>query len=124
MPAHRSSGPPRQTVAERGQASVELVAVVPLLLVAMLAIAQLVVAGYALWSAGVAARAGARAAHVGGDPRAAARSALPEPLRSTARIDAEGPLDVRVRAPALLPGLPVVSVRAGADLDPGAGDGE
>jgi hypothetical protein len=108
---------------QRAQASVELVAVLPLLLVLVLAVGQLVVAGYALWSAGAAARAGARAAHVGGDTGAAARSALPEPLRATARVQGAGPVEVRVRAPALIPGLPSIPLRASADLGPGWGDG-
>ena len=52
---------------EEGTASVELVAVVPFLLLAILVAAQIALAGQALWSASVAARAGARAALVGGD---------------------------------------------------------
>jgi hypothetical protein len=97
--------------------------VLPLVLVALLAIAQLAVAGYALWSAGSAARAGARAAHVGGRPEAAARSALPEPLRASSRVSARGPVEVRVEAPALLPGLPPIPLRASAELGPGADGG-
>ena len=54
---------------EDGTASVEMVAVVPFLLLAVLVAAQIGLAGEALWSAGVAARAGARAALVGGDAR-------------------------------------------------------
>ncbi|MBA3866912.1 MAG: pilus assembly protein, partial [Solirubrobacterales bacterium] len=45
---------------ERGTASVELIAVVPFLLLALLVAAQIALAGQALWSASVAARAGAR----------------------------------------------------------------
>ena len=106
-----------------GQASAELVAILPLLLVALLAVGQLAVAGYALWSAGAAARSGARAAHVGGRPEAAARSALPEPLRSSARVSGRGPVEVRVEAPALLPGLPSIPVSASAQLGPDPGGG-
>jgi hypothetical protein len=106
---------------QRGQASAELVAVIPLLLVAVLAVAQLVVAGYALWSAGAAARAGARAVHVGGEPEAVARDTLPQPLRAGAQITAEGPVSVRVAAPALLPGLPSIPVSATAKLGPAPG---
>ena len=50
---------------ERGTASVELVAAVPFLLLALAVAAQIALAGQALWSASVAARAGARAALVG-----------------------------------------------------------
>jgi hypothetical protein len=107
---------------ERGQASVELVAAIPLVLVVTLVVAQLALAGYALWSAGAAARAGARADYVGGDGAAAARRSLPPPLRSGASIKDSDGLSVRVKAPALLPGVPSVPVTAKADL--GAGDGE
>ena len=50
----------------------------PLLLALLALVGQLAVAGYALWAAGDAARAGARAAHVGGDAQRAALSALPD----------------------------------------------
>jgi hypothetical protein len=105
---------------QRGQAAVELVAVVPVLLAVLLAVAQLAVAGYALWAAAEAARAGARAAHVGGDAEGAVRSALPAWLEDDARIDTTGPVQVRLAAPALLPGIPDLRVGAGADLDPAA----
>jgi hypothetical protein len=100
---------------------VELVAAIPLLLAATLVVAQLAVAGYALWSAGAAARAGARAGYVGGDAEAAARRSLPAPLRHDARIEDADGVEVRVRAPALVPGIPSVPVTARAGLD--AGDG-
>jgi TadE-like protein len=104
-----------------GQAAAELVVVVPLLLALLAAVAQLSVAGYALWTAGEAARTGARAAEVGGDPEAAARSALPGWLERRAEIAAEGPVEVTVAAPALLPGVPAIAVSAATDLDPAAG---
>lgn len=104
-----------------GQASVELVAVVPVLLIVTLVVAQLAVAGYALWSAGAAARAGARAGYVGGDAEAAARRSLPAPLRHGADVEDADGVEVRVRAPALIPGIPSVPVTARAGLD--AGDG-
>jgi hypothetical protein len=107
---------------ERGQASVEFVAAIPLVLVVTLVVAQLAVAGYALWSAGAAARAGARADYVGGDGKAAARRSLPPPLRSGASIEDSDGLAVRVKAPALLPGIPPVPISAKADLGTGDGD--
>ena len=106
---------------EDGQAAAELVVVVPLLLALLAATAQLAVAGYALWTAGDAARAGARAAEVGGDAEAAARSALPGWLEHHAEIDPAGPVEVSLQAPAVLPGLPPIPVTAVTDLDPGAG---
>jgi hypothetical protein len=106
---------------EEGTASVELIAVVPFLLLAVLVAAQLTLAGQALWSAGVAARAGARAALVGGDAAAAARRALPPPLRPGARVREEGAVSVRVAIPRLLPALPRVMVGAEAGLGEGGG---
>src|SRR3954454_24146432 len=106
---------------EGGQASVELVAAIPVLLVVTLVVAQLAVAGYALWSAGAAARAGARAGYVGGDAEAAARHSLPAPLRHGARVKDSDGVEVRVRAPSLIPGVPPVPVTARAGLDVGDG---
>jgi hypothetical protein len=101
---------------ERGQASVELVAVIPALAILVVLAAQVAAIGWALWSAEGAARAGSRAAAAGGDATRAARSALPEPLRSTAQVSSAGGVRVTLRAPALAPGLPQVGVEAGARL--------
>lgn len=101
---------------EEGTASVELIAVVPLLLLAVLVAAQIGLAGQALWSAGVAARAGARAALVGGDAEVVARRALPASLRSAARVSERGPVAVRVSIPRLLPALPSLTVKAESGL--------
>jgi hypothetical protein len=99
---------------------VELVAALPALVLVVLLVAQFAVAGYALWSAGVAARAGARAAYVGGDGKRAARRSLPAVLRRAATVREGNGLAVRVRAPSLVPGLPGALVTARAGL--GAGD--
>lgn len=104
-----------------GQAAAELVAVVPLAIVVVLALAQVAIAGFALWSAADAARAGARAANVGGDPEGAARSALPGWLERSAEVVGSGPIEVRVEAPALIPGVPSIPVRAAARLSAGVG---
>ena len=80
---------------EDGTASVELIAVIQFLLLAVLVAAQIALAGHALWSASIAARAGARAALIGG------------------RAD---PVTVRKRVPVLLPGLPRVSVTVRTSL--------
>jgi hypothetical protein len=108
---------------ERGTASVELVAAVPFLLLALAVAAQIALAGQALWSASVAARAGARAALVGADPQVAARRTLPATMRAGAEVseeDDEG-IGVKVPVPTLLPQLPVVKVGARSGL--GDGDG-
>jgi Flp pilus assembly protein TadG len=112
---------------EEGTASVELVAVVPFLLLALLVAAQIALAGQALWSASVAARAGARAALVGGDASAAARAALPPSMRKGARVEAGtgveegGRVSVEVEVPRLVPSLPRVRVGAGSGLEGGDG---
>ena len=108
---------------ERGQAAVELVAIVPILLVATLVVAQLAVAGYALWSAAVAARAGARAAFVGGNAEHAARRSLPLPLRATAGINDRDGMSVRVETPTLIPGIGRIPLIARADAGVGDADG-
>lgn len=110
--------------AEAGQAAAELVAVVPLLVVLTLALGQLAVAGHAAWAAANAARAGARVAHVGGDAERAALASLPGHLRDGARVEQGGAIEVRVRAPALLPGLPAIHLSASASLNPAAEDGD
>jgi hypothetical protein len=104
---------------EEGTASVELIAAIPFLLLAVLVAAQLAVAGQALWSAGMAARAGARAALVGGDARRAARRALPPSMRADARVGDSSAVRVRVEIPRLLPGLPRLTVEAGSGLGDG-----
>ncbi len=106
---------------EEGTASVELVAAVPFLLLAVLAAAQIALAGQAFWSAGVAARAGARAALVGGDASDAARSALPPAMRAGAKVVEEEGVGVRVEVPRLLPSLPPLRVEAKSALEPGDG---
>lgn len=103
---------------QSGQGSVELIVVTPFLLALILAVAQLSVAGYALWSAGDAARAGARASLVGGDPSRAAHSAIPSWLHDEVEIDASGPVQVELEAPAVLPFLPGIPISAAAQLGP------
>jgi hypothetical protein len=110
------------TPGRRAQASVELVAVLPALAVSLVIAAQTVVVGWALWSAGNAARAGARAEQVGSDADAAARSALPGALRDGAAIRSGDGVRVRVRVPAIVPGvsMPLVSAASRLESDGGA----
>jgi hypothetical protein len=61
----------------RGQATVELVGILPLAVLVALAAGQLLAAGAARELAGNAAEAGATAILQGTDPKAAAREALP-----------------------------------------------
>jgi hypothetical protein len=91
---------------ERGQATVELIALLPLLLVAALAGGALLAAQAAGEQAGMAAQAGAMALLQGGDPRAAATRALPAAARSRAVIRVRGRrVTVRVR-----PRLPIAAL--------------
>jgi hypothetical protein len=108
---------------EEGTASVELVAAIPFLLLALAVAAQIALAGQALWSASVAARAGARAALVGADPKAAARRALPTVMRDGAEVKEEdgGEISVEVPVPTLLPQLPTVKVGARSGLGDSGG---
>jgi hypothetical protein len=104
---------------EAGTASVELIATIPFLLLALAVAAQIALAGQALWSASVAARAGARAALVGGDPKSAARRTLPDSMRAGAEVEEEeddAGIAVKVPIPTLLPQLPEVKVGARSGL--------
>ena len=128
----RNTSPRRAERAARapgggGQASVELVAILPALVVCVLIAGHALAAGWALWSAAGAARAGARAQHVGGvggDGEAVARRALPGTLRRGARIESEDGIRVEVRAPMLFPSGEFPAgprLGAAARLDPGDG---
>jgi hypothetical protein len=91
------------TESERGQASVEFLAVLPAALLLALAGWQLALAGQAIWLSANAARAGARAQAVGRDPRSAARSTLPSYLRRGLAVRAHGArVSVRVALPLVL----------------------
>jgi hypothetical protein len=100
---------------ERGQASVELVALLPLVVLVGALLWQAVVAGQALWLSAAAARAAARAAAVGGDAEAAARGALPPRLERGLRVRAAGEgVRVAVRVPAVLTSGSVTTVESRA----------
>lgn len=86
--------------AEDGQATVELVAAVPALLLAALISLQLLAAGYALTLADGAAEAGALALAEGGSAAAAARAALPGWAAGDVSVAVEGEeVVVRLRPP-------------------------
>lgn len=108
---------------QRGAVSVELVATLPFLGLALLVAAQIAIAGAALWGAAISARAGARAQQIGGEPGSAARRALPPSLREEARVSSGDGVEVRVAVPTLLPGLPRMAVGARSSLGPGGGGG-
>jgi hypothetical protein len=89
----------RRLLSERGQSTVEFVGVLPFVLLAALLAWQVVLVGHVAWDAAGAARSGARARAVGRDPGAAARSALPGPLRSATRVASLPGGAVRVSVP-------------------------
>ncbi len=91
---------------DRGQASLELVAGIPLLLLSAAIALQLLTAGYAATLVDGAAEAGALAIAAGGEPEAAIEDALPG--WATGRVHSEverGNVRVTVEPPAIVPGL-------------------
>ena len=100
---------------EVGQASVETVALLPLVVLVGVLLWQAVVAGQALWLSGAAARSAARAAAVGADAEAAARGALPPRLEAGLRVRAAGAgVRVAVRVPSVLSDGSIFTVRSRA----------
>jgi pilus assembly protein CpaE len=89
---------------ERGQASVELVAVLPVVLLVGLVAWQLALVGDTAWLTSNAARVAARADSVGRDVHAAARSALPRSLERGIEVRRlpRGGVRVSVRVPLLV----------------------
>jgi hypothetical protein len=110
----------RSTRGQSGQATVELVALLPLLAVVCFALWQAVVAGHAIWLAAAAARAGARASAVGADPEPAARDALPPRLEDGLRVRAgdDGEVRVTLRIPSVLTSGAVATTSARARFAP------
>jgi hypothetical protein len=90
-----------------GQAAAELVALLPVAALLLAGAWQLAVVGHAAWAAGAAARAAARAAAVGSDPRPAARAQLSGGLARGLRVHDRGggSVAVTVAIPRIL-GLP------------------
>ncbi|HEU4462312.1 MAG TPA: hypothetical protein VFR75_06960 [Solirubrobacterales bacterium] len=87
-------------MAERGQATVELVAALPALLLTAMVALQLLAAGYALTLADGAAEAGALALASGGSAADAARAALPGWAEEDVSVEVEGgTVLVRLRPP-------------------------
>jgi len=88
---------------ERGQALVEVVAALPVLLAVGLVLMQFLAVGYSAVLAGSAAEAGALALAGGGDARTAVKHALPGWSRVRARVDVtDGAVRVRLRPPSPL----------------------
>jgi predicted ABC-type sugar transport system permease subunit len=106
-------------MSQRGQASVEFVALLPLLAVLAAGMLQVVLAGGAAWSASQAAASAARAAAVGGDARAAARRSLPGHLSRGMRVESgDGRAAVVVRLPSLIGAIDLGTVTGRARFAP------
>ncbi|MFN8173989.1 MAG: hypothetical protein U0T02_02875 [Solirubrobacteraceae bacterium] len=105
---------------ESGQASVELVAILPLVAIAVAALWQCVLAGQTGWLAAGAARSAARAQALGADPEAAARRVLPRRLEPGLRVRslADGTVRVRVAVPLALGSGRLTTLEARARLEP------
>lgn len=113
MSARRASGH-----GERGQASVELIGMLPFLVLAALLVWQLLLVGYAATSAESAARAASRVEARGGDGRKAARRVVGSPLRTGIRTEMDGlRAVVRVRVPLIVPGITREDVTISRDAE-------
>jgi hypothetical protein len=105
---------------QTGQASVEFVAALPLMLLVGLVAWQLALTGHTAWLCANAARVAARAQAVGRDPENAARSALPRGLERGLEVRRRhaGGVRVSVRVPVLARGWHA-PVRVGASTSLG-----
>ena len=89
-----------------GQAAVEVLGALPVLLLVGLAMAQMLAVGYAAVLAGNAAEAGALALAARADAQASVRKALPGWSRAGADVGvSDGRVTVRLRPPALISAL-------------------
>jgi hypothetical protein len=122
-PAAPLQGSARRLLSARGQASVELVVLLPAIVVVLAVGYQAVLAGHAVWEARVAARAAARAHSVGADSGAAARAHLPAELERGLRVTTQDSGDVRVsvRVPAVIPSIRLGRVSATSHFRPQSG---
>jgi pilus assembly protein CpaE len=114
--ADQRDGDRRRTIVarlakEEGQATIEVTGLLPILVVVMLALAQIALIGLTFVFTGNAARSGARAYAVGQSPKDAALKHLPsyfsERSEVTASTDSHGygSVDVKVDVPSLIPGV-------------------
>lgn len=103
----------------RGQAAVELVALLPLLALAGLFTWWLIATGHLLTVTVAGARAGARAAEVGIPPADGVRAAMPRALAR--RVEVTAPAAARVRVVVAVPRPAGIPVRAEIQAEAGSG---
>lgn len=121
----RAARTPRPPSPPSGQASIELVGLLPLVVALGLGVMQVLSAGAAHEAADAAAEAGAVALLQDADPRDAARDALPGWARGRAEITVRGRrvrVSIRPRGPLpVLTGMLVATAAADAGPRPGSG---
>jgi hypothetical protein len=110
-----------RTDRERGQATVELVALLPLLLAVALTAATILAGQAAAEQAGQAAEAGAIALIHGDDARAAARTAIPEQARGRTDVEVTGSRVTVTLRPRVPLGFLAAALEATATADAGPG---
>jgi pilus assembly protein CpaE len=109
LPAGRSGGK-RMRRGDRGQVTLETLGMTPVILITLILVWQAVLAGYTFTLAGNAADQAARAAAVGADPAAAARSDLPGAWAhgmngpQVSRHDGQVEVTLGIKVPVLFPG--------------------
>lgn len=107
---------------QRGQASIELIGMLPILLLSALLVWQLLLAAYAVTSAENAARNASRAQALGDDGEEVGEDSLSFGLDDGAEVRVEGDrATVRVRVPIVVPGISsdALSVERDAELPSG-----
>jgi len=105
-----------------GQASVELVALLPVLILLGLAVWQVVIAAQTASLAAVAARAAARAVAVGTNPQQELRRVVPAPFSKGATLvkGADGSVTVGLKVPLVAVGGMLGRLKARARFEPQA----
>ena len=97
---------PSAVEGQSGQATIELIGLLPAMVVVGLVLLQLLAVGYAGVLAGGAAEAGALALAAGADARAGAKEALPGWSQARARVAVSGgEVEVHLRPPSPLRAL-------------------
>jgi hypothetical protein len=113
----------RRALSDSGQAAVELVALLPVIVAIVALTWQALLAGQAVWEARVAARAAARAHAFGADAAGAARAHLRPRLERGLRVrtTADGDVRVSVRVPTVLPAVRLGRIAASSHFRPQGG---
>jgi hypothetical protein len=109
--------------ADSGQASVELLALLPALGLIVALAFQALLAGETWWLASVAAREGARASALGRDAEDGARAAVPGAFRSarmavTSASSPDATVTVKLPIPSVVAGVSLGSATGRARMEP------